>query len=78
MEKRIKNYFAKNLKYLRRQSGLTQDEMADELNIGRPKLGSYEEERNEPNICTLINICKYFNISIDWLLTLDMEKESVI
>ncbi|HEY1021913.1 MAG TPA: helix-turn-helix transcriptional regulator, partial [Flavisolibacter sp.] len=40
----------KNLKYLRKLRGWTQEEFAQKLRIKRSLLGAYEEERAEPRI----------------------------
>ncbi len=43
----------KNLKYLRKLRGWTQEEFAQKLRIKRSLLGAYEEERAEPRIDVL-------------------------
>ena len=43
----------KNLKYLRKLRGWTQEEFANKLDIKRSLLGAYEEERAEPRIDVL-------------------------
>ena len=44
------NFFASNMKYLRKKKGLTQSDLANKMGINRPKIGSYEEGRAEPNL----------------------------
>ena len=63
---------AKNLQYLRKQRKLSQEAMADELNITRSRVGSYEENRSEPSIETLIHFSNYFNLPIDVLVKNDL------
>ena len=53
-------YLAKNLKFLRKKSGKTQDALSSELNIGRTTLANYEAGVSEPNVDTLCTIAKYF------------------
>ena len=55
------NFFAPNLKFLRKSKGLTQGDFALKIGINRPKVGSYEEGRAEPNLVTLQNISHFFN-----------------
>lgn len=62
------NYFSSNLKYLRKQKGLTQSSLGNLIGVNRPKLGSYEEGRAEPNMSTLQQISQYFSITIDDLI----------
>ncbi|WP_114789412.1 LexA family transcriptional regulator [Niabella yanshanensis] len=66
----------KNLKYLRKLRGWTQDEFATKLNIKRSLLGAYEEERAEPRIDVLEVICDMFKLTLDELLRKDLSVES--
>ncbi len=65
-----------NLKFLRKQTGLTQSQLAEKLNIKRSLIGAYEEGRAEPKLSTLVNISKLFNISLDVLITKDLPASS--
>ncbi|HAR20651.1 MAG TPA: transcriptional regulator [Cytophagales bacterium] len=65
-----------NLKFLRKAKGFTQEELAEKLGMTRSILGSYEESRAEPKLFTLQNITKYFQVSIDDILSKDLSKES--
>lgn len=62
----------KNLKYLRKLRGWTQEEFAGKLKIKRSLLGAYEEERAEPKLEVLETINKIFKISLDELLLKDI------
>ena len=53
---------------LRNQRGLSQQEFADKLGIGRSTLANYEQNKRSPDYETLIEISKFFNVSIDELL----------
>jgi transcriptional regulator with XRE-family HTH domain len=64
----------KNLKYLRKLRGLTQEEFATKLNIKRSLLGAYEEERAEPRIDVLELVSDTFKISLDELLRKDLSE----
>jgi transcriptional regulator with XRE-family HTH domain len=44
------SYAGKNLKYLRKLRGWTQEEFANKLKIKRSLVGAYEEERAEPRL----------------------------
>ncbi len=63
---------SKNLQYLRKQRGLSQEAMADELGLTRSRIGSYEENRSEPPIETLIQLSQYFELPIDVLVKHDL------
>lgn len=58
----------KNLKKLRKESGITQNDLANILGIKQRTYSSYENNTNEPNIDTLKKLSNYFNVSIDYLV----------
>src|SRR5687767_1893080 len=62
----------KNLKYLRKLRGWTQEEFAQKLRIKRSLLGAYEEERAEPRIEILEVVADMFKLTLDDLLRKDI------
>ena len=62
----------KNLKYLRKLRGWTQEEFANKLGIKRSLIGAYEEERAEPRLEVLEVISDMFKVSLDELLRKDL------
>jgi transcriptional regulator with XRE-family HTH domain len=62
----------KNLKYLRKLRGWTQEEFATKLHIKRSLLGAYEEERAEPRIDVLELVGEMFKLTLDELLLKDL------
>lgn len=66
-----------NLKFWRRELGLTQAQMAEKLSIKRSLVGAYEEGRAEPKLTTLVNMARLFGITLDALVTTDFSKKSV-
>ena len=62
------NYFAHNLKALRLEKGLTQPQLAKDLNVSKGMISFWENGVYEPTATNIINVAKYFNISIDDLL----------
>ena len=67
-------YLARNLKYLRKKSGKTQDALSSEIKIGRTTIANYEAGISEPNVDTLLTFSNYFGISVGDLLSKNMEK----
>ncbi|WP_299157775.1 helix-turn-helix domain-containing protein [uncultured Tenacibaculum sp.] len=67
-----------NIRHLRKLKGLTQEQFANEVNITRSRVSSYEEGRSEPSIAFLITISEYFKLPIDVLVKNDLSysKES--
>lgn len=63
---------AKNLKHLRHLKGVTQETLADDLQVPRSRISSYEEGRSTPTIELLILMSDYFRLPIDILLRNDL------
>ncbi len=66
------SYAGKNLRFLRKSRGWTQEEMADKLKIKRSLVGAYEEERAEPKLEALEIMSELFKLSLDQLLLQDL------
>lgn len=60
--------FDKRLKELRQKSNITQWQLAEGLNLSPSSITMYENGRRLPDIPTIINIAKYFNVSVDYLI----------
>ena len=58
----------KNLKQLRLQRKLTQQELADRLHISQQSIYKYEHNITSPDFETLKSIADYFDTSIDYLI----------
>jgi transcriptional regulator with XRE-family HTH domain len=69
------SFFASNLRFLRKQKGLTQEQLADKLAINRAMIGSYEESRAEPKYELLQRMAYLFKVSIHDMIDSDMEKQ---
>lgn len=65
--------FANNVKYIRMQLGLTQQEFADRFGMNRPKLASIEEGR-VLGVENIVMLAKIARVSIDTILLTDMRK----
>ncbi|MBE6955053.1 MAG: helix-turn-helix transcriptional regulator [Ruminococcaceae bacterium] len=61
--------FHEKLLELRRQKGLTQEELAQALYVSRTAVSKWESGRGYPNIDSLKQIAKFFCVSIDTLLS---------
>lgn len=64
--------FGQRLRYLRELYGLSQTEMADLLDVptkyGPNVIGSWENQKREPNYNTLVQIARLFGVTTDYLL----------
>lgn len=69
-------FFAKNLKYLRKIKGISQQKFADDIGMSRDGINSIENKGANPSISTLIKIRNYFNVNLDDLIFVDLENKS--
>lgn len=60
--------YLKRLRDLREDHDLTQKEIAEIISCSQRVYSNYECGQVEPSIETLIRICDYYNISIDYLV----------
>lgn len=63
--------FNEKLQSLRKQKGLTQQELADALFVTRTAISKWESSRGYPNIDSLKAIANFFSVTIDELLSGD-------
>ena len=57
------------LKKVRKAKNLNQQKVAMDLNISREALSHYENGKREPSLALLVQMSKYFNVSINYLIT---------
>jgi transcriptional regulator with XRE-family HTH domain len=62
--------FGERIKYLRDINSIMQKDLAQEMGITTRALKYYEDDEREPNLKTIRFLCKYFNVSADYLLGL--------
>ena len=63
--------FNEKLQELRKQKGLTQEELAEKLYVSRTAISKWESGRGYPNIESLKAIAKFFSVTVDELLSTD-------
>lgn len=63
--------FAQRLRELRKNKDITQIEFARQFNIATGTIGMWETGKRQPDYDTLLNIAKYFDVSVDYLLGRD-------
>lgn len=69
-------YFNTNIKLLRKRRGQTQDEVATALEMKRSTLSGYENLVSQPTVQALISFSKYYSVTIDTLIKIDLSKYS--
>ena len=60
--------FGKALSSLRKQADMTQNEIADRLNLSRQAISKYERGESFPDISVLVMIADMFSITLDELI----------
>ena len=58
----------KRIKELRKEKGLTQQELGDLINVTKVSICCYENETRVPNLETLIALAKVFKMEINYFL----------
>ncbi len=67
----------KNIRLLRMRSNMSQQQLADVINVSQQSINKYENHDVEPNIETLCAIADYFNVSVDFLVgRTDVERKN--
>ena len=59
-----KIYLSDNIRFLRKQKGLSQEELATHIGLNRGNIASYEKGTAEPKLCNLLSISKFFQITL--------------
>ena len=60
--------FNEQLKMLRREAGISQQEFANRIGISKSSVNMYERGEREPGLETLETIADYFHVDMDFLL----------
>lgn len=71
-------YLSTNLSFLRKKSGMTQEEIANTIGLKRSTICLYENGNSEPSLEKIIKLAHYFSVSIDDLLLKDLRPQSPI
>ena len=62
-----------NLEKIRKEKGISQEELAKALEVSRQRIGSLENGRYNPSIILAFKISKYFNMSIEEIFIYEEE-----
>ena len=66
--------FSDNLKRLRKENNLSQEELAEKLNVSRQSVSKWESNSAYPEMDKIIQISNMFNVGIDELLNKDIRE----
>lgn len=66
-----------NIKFFRKNLNMTQEQLAEELNVTRQTVAKWESGEVTPNITDCANMAKIFQITVDDLIK-DMSEEELV
>jgi transcriptional regulator with XRE-family HTH domain len=69
--------FARNLRFLRKQRGLNQDEISLLFKKRANTVGNWENSKSEPSIGELVKLADYFKVGLQELLHTDLQKQTL-
>ncbi len=70
-----KTIFGQRLSIILEERGLTQAQMAKDINVYANAVHRWITHYEYPNATNIIAICKTYNVSADWLLGLSDERD---
>ena len=70
----MKTKIAENIKFYRKQLGLTQEKLAAMLHGKKSLVSNYENGYSTPDIYTLCRLCVIFDVTLDELVEFQSEE----
>lgn len=74
----IKMIFADKLIELRKKAGLTQEELAEKMNVSRQAIAKWEGMQSVPELSKMIKLSELFGVSTDYLLKDEVETDEAV
>lgn len=68
----VENKLASNIRHLRKELSISQEDLARRLGLNRGNIASYEKGTAEPKICNLLNLSNFYRVSVIDLTTSDL------
>lgn len=72
----MNNQLGNNIRELRRQRNLTQEQIAEAFGVSCQAISKWETNSSYPDISLLVIIADYFGVSVDYLLGYDKSKQT--
>lgn len=66
--------FGENLQFLRKKNNITQEQLAERLNVSRQSVSKWESENSYPEMEKIMQLCSMFECKMDTLLRGSMEE----
>lgn len=74
MKEVTKMKLSKQIKKYRTETNLSQEELADKIYVSRQTISNWENEKNYPDIKSLVLMSEVFQVSLDNLVKGDLER----
>ena len=68
MSSKMKTKIAENIRFYRKQLGLTQEQLAEKLCEKKSLISNYENGYSTPDVITLCRLAKIFDVTLDELV----------
>ena len=72
------NIVSNSIKKLREERGMTQDELAEKLNVTRQAVSNWETGKTQPDIETLTRLAEIFDVSVERIIYGSERKERIV
>jgi transcriptional regulator with XRE-family HTH domain len=72
------NIVSNSIKKLREEKGMTQDELAEKLNVTRQAVSNWETGKTQPDIETLTRLAEIFDVSVERIIYGSERKERIV
>ncbi|MGB3800772.1 MAG: helix-turn-helix transcriptional regulator [Lewinella sp.] len=68
------NFLSSNIKFLRKQRKLSQQQLADDLGVKRSNIAAYETKNVEPRLALINEMAMYFSVPLEDLVITDLKQ----
>ena len=72
------NVVSESIKKLRKEKGMTQDELAEKLCVTRQAVSNWEMGKTQPDVDTLTKLAEVFDVSVEQIIYGKETKEKVV
>jgi transcriptional regulator with XRE-family HTH domain len=72
-----KTVLSHNIKFLRKKMGVSQEELANRLNIKRSNIAAYESKNVEPRLRIILELARIFNVDLNTLIETKLNPNSI-
>ena len=72
------SFFAKNIKYLRENKGISKSELAKKINVNQSTLSRWENEEMGATVDNALDVANFFNVSMADLVGKDLSFDNAV